>query len=796
MTSRFIKSWSRRRDETPLTPETDNINPVPKLDPLANEPKDALESSAVEVGEEKVIPGTTSSSSDNLAFTDDDPAIRDIPASVRRIVSLEDDPTLPTLTFRYFVLTLLFVIPGAFMSQLSHYRTTYIPFSVFFTQICSDYLGIWLAKVLPAWNVKVPFTKYGFSLNPGPWGVKEHVLVTISAASGATYNLAFAPVSIAELFFGQKINPGVAIIFMWSVVVTGYSFAAISRQFLLYDPQYPWFQALCQTALFETQKKQREHPTALSKRQMIIFFSVLAFITLWQFLPEYVFPMLGSMAFLCWVAPRNATANFIGAGFGGMGFLNLSFDWSNLSNLSNAGNMFLTPYWTQVLIFLAFVFNCWILIPAAKWGNLGSYKHGLMSNSVLTANGTKYPLTSLLTPQATLNETAYAENGPLHLGTQMLWGMFFDYASYTSALAWLATFGYPQIREAIQKIRARNRDKNHDSINFQYTDQLNILQRSYKEVPLWWYIALFLCSFVSITAMVGAGQLYIPIWTYFVAIGTGAVVVTPLGWLYAISNFQLPIGTTNELLYGVMVQAVTGHKNPTGASVYSSIAGDAWYRAQYMLQDQKIGHYMHIPPRATFFSQVFGATIGIPINYAVVRWVLNTKFDYLTGAKKDPSHQWTGQSVQSTLSTSVQYVLVGPVRLFQEPTFKPLPYGFLAGIICPIILYGFHRLFPKSKLKFHLWNTTIFFSALSTFYGNLSTGYFSGFIGSFVVMFWAFRYRYELWARYNYILAAAFDTGFNFNMLLIFLFFGAGKIIAMPNWWGNNADSSERCFAL
>jgi hypothetical protein len=63
-------------------------------------------------------------------------------------------------------------------------------------------------------------------------------------------------------------------------------------------------------------------------------------------------------------------------------------------------------------------------------------------------------------------------------------------------------------------------------------------------------------------------------------------------------------------------------------------------------------------------------------------------------------------------------------------------------------------------------------------------------------MFLAFRYRYDLWARWNYILAAAFDAGFNFNMLLIFLCFGAGKIITMPNWWGNNADSSERCFAL
>jgi hypothetical protein len=63
-------------------------------------------------------------------------------------------------------------------------------------------------------------------------------------------------------------------------------------------------------------------------------------------------------------------------------------------------------------------------------------------------------------------------------------------------------------------------------------------------------------------------------------------------------------------------------------------------------------------------------------------------------------------------------------------------------------------------------------------------------------MYWAYRHHYELWARYNYILAAAFDSGYNFNALILFLCFGAARNIEMPNWWGNNAVSVERCFAL
>ncbi|KAL3961034.1 hypothetical protein ACCO45_006151 [Purpureocillium lilacinum] len=721
------------------------------------------------------------------AVTEDDERIRDIPAYVRRIVSFADDPTEPTLTFRYFVLTILFVAPGAFLSQMAHYRTTYAPYSVFFVQIASNYVGVWLAKVLPAWRVRVPFTRWGFSLNPGPFSTKEHVLVTISAASGATYNLGYTPISMSELYFGEPVNGAVAVFFMLAITWTGYSYAALARQFLIYDPHFPWFQSLCQTALFETQRKQREHPTRLSRKQIKVFFGVLAAVILWQFLPEYAFPMLGSLAFLCWVAPHNKVANFVGGGFGGMGFLNLSLDWSSVTAF---GSLFLTPWWTQVIMFAAFVTSCWVLLPAAKFGGLGSWDHQLMSNRVFLKNGTRYPLNDLLTAQMTLNETAYAEYGELYVGAQYLWNMFFDYAGYASALVWMGLFGYGQLKDALGKFLERQGrgSKGGDGsgrgratkIAEQYQDQLSVLQRSYDEVPFWWFAALFAASFLIMVVITAKNLLFIPVWTYFVGIATGAIVVA--------------IGTTNELWYGLMVNAVSGFKNPCGASTYGSIAGDAWYRAQLNLQDMKIGHYMHIPPKAVFFSQVFGSLIGIPIDYAVIRWVLNTKFDYLAGTIEDPTHQWTGQDLSRSLTLGVQYVLVGPKRLFQQDLFRVVPYGFLVGAAVPVIIWALHRRFPKAK--FHLANSTIFFSCMSNFYGNISTGYFSSFLGGFVVMFWAYRYRYEMWARWNYILAAAFDAGFNFNMLLIFLFFGAGKVITMPNWWGNNADSSERCFAL
>ncbi|KAI1495192.1 OPT oligopeptide transporter protein-domain-containing protein [Biscogniauxia mediterranea] len=724
---------------------------------------------------------------------EDDPEISQIPPEVRRVVSLHDDTSLPTLTFRYFLLSIIFVIPGAFLSQMNSFRTTYAPYSVFFVQIASNYFGLWLARVLPNRQIRIPFTSSHFNLNPGPWSIKEHVLVTITAASGATGNLATTPIAVGELYFNERLHPAAAIFFMWSIDATGYAFAAIARQVLLYEPAYPWFQALCQTALFETQSRQNKHPTPAARKQMRVFWLVLLGITLWQFLPEFAFPMLSSMAFLCWVAPHNAVANFIGSGLGGMGFLNLSFDWANISNYNAGVPLFLSPWWSQVVLFCSFVMSCWVLLPAAKWGGLGSYHHCLMTNRACTADGEKYPVSSLVTAGNVFNQTAYEELGPIYVGEHYLWSIFFDYASYISAYSWIAFFGASKIREAYKKFRAR-RSSPGQGINHQYTDRLNVLMRSYKEVPLWWYLALFAVAFVSIMTIVGMDLLFIPWWTYLVALITGAVVVIPLGWLYAVSNFQLPIGTFNELLYGTMVQNLNHNRNPIGASVYGSIAGDAWYRAQYMLQDQKIGFYMHVSQRAVFFSQVFGITLGVPTNYAAMRWVLDTKADYLTGAVEDAAHIWTGQSLASYLTMGVQYVLIGPTKLFQQEQWRPIPYAFLVGAVLPAIIYLLHRLFPRAK--FHLWNTTIFFSGASIFYGNVSTGYFSRFIGGFVVMYWAYRYRYQLWAKYNFILAAAFDAGFNLNMLLIFLIFGSGKVITMPNWWGNDAQSVEKCYAL
>ena len=155
-----------------------------------------------------------------------EPDVAELPKVVREIVPLEDDPTIPVLTFRYFLLSVIFIVPGAFIDTMNSFRTTSAAYSIFFVQIACHWVGKWLAKVLP--DKKVGFGRYKFSLNPGPWSIKETAMITITASSGATGSLGTNCLALAEIYYGETVNAAVAIFFMWTIVYVGYSYAALT----------------------------------------------------------------------------------------------------------------------------------------------------------------------------------------------------------------------------------------------------------------------------------------------------------------------------------------------------------------------------------------------------------------------------------------------------------------------------------------------------------------------------------------------------------------------------------------
>ncbi|KAL2698715.1 hypothetical protein AAEP93_010103 [Penicillium crustosum] len=644
---------------------------------------------------------------DESQYDFDSAEFKDIPELVRTVVGFEDDPSLPVLTFRSILLSAVFCTIGSIVSQLSYFRTTYAPFPVFFVILASDPLGRFMARVLPAY--RVPLGRFSFSLNPGPWSTKEHAIVGIAANAGSQGQWAtFLPTN-AALYYNITMNPAVALFFGWGCSLLGFAFAAMVRGVLIDDPEFIFPLSLQQVTLYRSMDAKNRPDQTRAREQVKVFWILLLATFVWQFLPEYLFPFVASLAPLCWFASRNHTVNFIGAGRG----------------------------------------------------------------VYLDSNGMQH-----------INETKYDEVGLAYSGAQYTWQMFMWVASYMSSFAWCGLFLGPKI---YRMWKARNQSGAY------HQDRLSRIIHRYPSITKWEWVPLTLVPTLMLLGVVVSKTIYMPIWTYFVALGFGAVSMLPMSFVYAISGFSIKVGYFNELIYGYMIDVKGSSRHPLGQLAYRIISGNVWYDARIVLEDQKIGHYLHLPPRQVIGIQVIANMLALPINYGVMRWVIATKFDYVSGKKKDPLGQWTGQDFQSYNTAGIQYALVGPRKLFASDFFRPILWGFLAGALAPFVIWLLHKKFPRAR--FDLWNTTIFFASAAVFYGNLSTGPFTTFLVGTFTNFFLYRYRRVFWNKWAYISGAALDTGFNANLLFIFIFLGTTGA-KMIHWWGNNADSVERCFAL
>lgn len=89
----------------------------------------------------------------------------------------------------------------AFVNQFFGYRDNQLSISSVSAQIVVLPLGKLMATMLPTKQVNVPFTNWSFSLNPGPFSLKEHVLITMFANAGSGGVYALNIITIVKAFY-------------------------------------------------------------------------------------------------------------------------------------------------------------------------------------------------------------------------------------------------------------------------------------------------------------------------------------------------------------------------------------------------------------------------------------------------------------------------------------------------------------------------------------------------------------------------------------------------------------------
>lgn len=123
---------------------------------------------------------------------------------VELTVPKTDDPTLPVLTFRMWVLGLGACILLSFVNQFFWYRQMPLTITGISAQIAVVPLGHLMARVLPTRKF-LEGSRWEFCMNPGPFNVKEHVMITIFANSGAGTVYATHILSAIKLYYKRSL---------------------------------------------------------------------------------------------------------------------------------------------------------------------------------------------------------------------------------------------------------------------------------------------------------------------------------------------------------------------------------------------------------------------------------------------------------------------------------------------------------------------------------------------------------------------------------------------------------------
>lgn len=194
-------------------------------------------------------------------------------------------------------------------------------------------LGKALERILP--TTRFQTFGYTWTLNPGPFNIKEHVLITIMA--NVVVNGAYATDIIAtqRIFYNQTLGRAYEIMLVLSTQLIGFSFAGLLRHFLVYPNSMIWPGALVNCALFNTLHRTYGKPDRRHISREKFFVVVFACSFAWYFIPGFLWTGLSVFNWVCWIAPSNVAVNTLFGVSTGLGMGILTFDWSMISFISN-----------------------------------------------------------------------------------------------------------------------------------------------------------------------------------------------------------------------------------------------------------------------------------------------------------------------------------------------------------------------------------------------------------------------------------------------------------------------------
>ncbi|KAF9355246.1 hypothetical protein BGX26_006821 [Mortierella sp. AD094] len=681
---------------------------------------------------------------------------------VRVTISNYDDPSMPCNTFRMWFLGLFFTAIVSFVNQFFYLRQTTISIGYSVVALISLPLGHLMARFLPTYRMNVFGMK--FSLNPGPFSIKEHILIGTMTAVNSSTAYAVDIVLLQKLFYDAE-KPFIAgLLLVFTTQVTGFALAGGLRKFLIRPAHMVWPSTLVTASLFRSLHSASNSPADAGRMSRMNYFLLITFITfIWQWLPGLIFPTIGMISWICWIKPDNIILSQL-TGSNGLGIGTISLDWSAISYYVQP---LVSPWFAQANVLVGFIIVTYIMVPWAYYNNLWQSKnYPILSADLFRENGTLYDKSQILTGNV-LSQEKYLAYGPMRMSSFFALSYGVGFAGLTATVVHVILYNGQEMLERWRSARMENEDIH------------SRLMRVYPEVPDWWYGSLFVIT-VALSLITCIVWDYMPWWAVLLALALAIFFVLPVGIVQAVTNQQPGLNIVTEYVIGYMLP---GHAiaNVT-FKTYGYIVN---VQALTFTSDLKLGHYMKIPPRVMFMAQLISTLISGVINLSTALWLVNSRPNICT---KD-GYPFTCRNTNTFYSASVIWGAIGPARVFgttDGAIYSGVQWGFIVGAILPVPFWLAIRRFPHiTWLKYVHWPVLLAATsnmppALPYFYSN---GLFLGFIFAFLIR----RYCYDWWSRYNYLTSAALDSGAAICGLVIFFCIQSweGK---MPFWWGNPQD--------
>ncbi|KAL0353333.1 UNVERIFIED_CONTAM: Oligopeptide transporter 5 [Sesamum angustifolium] len=699
---------------------------------------------------------------------------------VRLTVPITDDPTLPCLTFRTWVLGIVSCAALAFLNQFFGYRQNAISVTSVSAQILVLPLGKLMAASLPRTAVKVPGMKWSFSMNPGPFNLKEHCLITIFANAGSSGVYAVSIVTIVKAFYHRQLDPAAAVLLIHSTQMLGYGWAGIFRKYLVDSPYMWWPSNLVQVSLFRAlHDVEIRRKGGLTRLQFFIIVLVSSFS--YYIIPNYLFPSITALSFVCWIWKDSVTAQQIGSGLQGLGIGSFAFDWATVAGF--LGSPLATPGFAIINVLVGFILIVYIVLPIAYWSNMYNAKRfPIISSHVFDANGTKYNLSLVLNDKTfDFNRAGYDSYSKVNLSVFFVLSYGTSFATLAATVSHVALF---HGRNILQQTRASFQDKFGDV-------HTRLMKKNYDSVPQWLFTGLLVLVIgTSLYACEGFHrQLQLPYWGVLLAMALAFVYPPGCGHC---SHHQPDIFSQAAGL-NVISEMIMGYMHPgkpLANVVFKTYGTTSMSQAITFLSDFKLGHYMKIPPKSMFLVQLVGTIVSSVVYLATAWWILSTIQNICDQSKLPPGSPWTCPEDNVFYDASIIWGVIGPLRMFGKLGLYPgLNYFFLFGLLAPVPVWYLSRKYPEKKW-IGLINIPIIISGPSAMPVAKAVNYVCWFsVGLFFNLYVYRRYK-GWWARHNYILSAGLDAGVAFMATLCF-FTLQNHNIGGPSWWG--LDVSDHC---